>query len=113
MELRNQKVLIMSHIEALKNEADRLEKEAFELRKKIELLESNSGNAATIYDCYADYGDESECGIFMVGDTITTKYFDVVEIVSFNYDDNKNLTGVVVKDANGVVVTYRPDRFII
>lgn len=103
----------MSHIEALKNEADRLEKEAFELRKKIDLLESNSDNVATIYDCYADYGDESECGIFMVGDTITTKYFDVVEIVSFNYDDNKNLTGVAVKDVDGNIVTYRPDRFTI
>lgn len=103
----------MSHIETLKNEADRLEKEALELRKKIDLLESNSDNVATIYDCYADYGDESECSIFMVGDTITTKYFDVVEIVSFNYDDNKNLTGVAVKDANGSIETYRPDRFSI
>lgn len=103
----------MSPLEKLKNEADSLEKELSEVRKKIELLESNSDNAAILYDCYADYGDESECGIFMVGDTITTKYFDVVEIVSFNYDDNKNLTGVAVKDANGVIVTYRPDRFTI
>lgn len=103
----------MSPIEQLKNKADSLEQELSELRKKIELLESNSGNAAILYDCYAEYGDEEECGIFMVGDTITTKYFDVVEIVAFNFDDNKNLTGVVVKDANGSIGTYRPDRFSI